>query len=101
VQLSQVHRYSFAGGSVEACARFEAVTRLSIEVGSEGWRYHERGGGRQEWDRGVEKVPLLSLSPPSCWVGRGTWISTATRYISARDRHLGSNTFQYSHHKLY
>jgi len=33
VQLSQVHRYSFAGGSVEACARFEAVTRLSVKDG--------------------------------------------------------------------
>jgi hypothetical protein len=55
VQLPQVHRYSFAGGSVEAFAGFEAVARLSIEVGSEGWRYHERGGGRQEWDRGWRK----------------------------------------------
>lgn len=48
MQLPQVHRYSFAGGSVEAFAGLEAVTRLSIEVESERWRYHEYEG---RWTR--------------------------------------------------
>ena len=71
MQLPQVHRYSFAGGSVEIFAGLEAVARLSIEVESEGWRYHECEGRWTRVGPGVGGVPFLSLSLPLCWLDRG------------------------------
>lgn len=65
MQVPQLHRYSFAGGSVEAFAGGEAVARLSIEVGSEGWTYHECEGRWTRVGPGVGGSSIvIVIAPP-------------------------------------